>query len=228
MTVKPLIAILALASITILLGCGRTATSTSAEDGSAKPATHQSKQAHEADTQQTRTPASSVLPSSHPIYKKWRHTIETAVLSPDAKWIALYDGMGVFLTDDQGKHVRKLPITLFQKLANEEVSVNFAFRPDSKRIAILTTLNYGEPMGAFIERLWTADVATGKPRLLSKWEDRIQGSSPVTAERKIEGWTKDGSAIAIIGTVYSGEEMPVDAQRTGTQRTVIKDSSPSG
>lgn len=225
MTLKPLIVILALASMTILLGCGRTATSTSAEGGSAKPATHQSKQTqNQADTQETIAPASSVLPLSHPIYKKWQHTIETAVLSPDGNGIALYDGTGVFLTDSQGKHVRKVPITLFQKLANEEVSVALAFRPDSKRIAILTTLNYGEPMGAFIERLWTADVARGKPRLLSKWEDRIQGSSPVTAERKIEGWTKDGRAIAIIGTVYSGEEMPVDAQKVGTQRVVIKDS----
>lgn len=92
-------------------------------------------------------------------------------------------------------------------------------------VAILTRMNCREPMGAFIERFWTADVATGKTRRLSKWEDRVQGSSPVTAERKIERWTKDGSAVVVVGTVYSGEEMPVDAQKIGTQRAVAKDSS---
>ena len=144
-------------------------------------------------------------------------------MSPDSKTVAIYDGKGVFLTDIGGKHVRKIPITLFQKLANETVSVAFAFSPDSRRIAILTTLNYGEPMGAFIERVWTADVATGNSRRLSEWEDRVQGSSPVTAERKIEGWTKDGTAVIITGTVYGGEEMPIDVHKIGTKRVVLKD-----
>jgi hypothetical protein len=35
-------------------------------------------------------------------------------------------------------------------------------------VAILTTLNCREPMETFIERLRTADVATGKPRRLSE------------------------------------------------------------
>lgn len=46
----------------------------------------------------------------------------------------------------------------------------------------------------------------------------------MTAERKIEGWTKDGSVVVVVGTVNGGEEMPVDAQKIGTQRAVVKDS----
>jgi len=236
MRLRPLAATLGVIFAVLLCGCSRTATSTNTTSDSAsnehnntRIAKQHNGQTHtQVDTRQASDAESRVLPPDHPIYKRWPQAIETAALSPDGKVIAVYDGKGVFLTDAEGKHVRKIPITLFQKLANEEVSVAFAFRPDSRRIAILTTLNYGEPMGAFIERLWTADVATGKSRRLSEWEDRIQGSSPVTAERQIEGWTKDGKSIIVVGTVYGGEEMPVDAQKIGTQRVVIKDSPSSG
>lgn len=233
MRLRPLVTMLAVIFAVLLCGCSRTATNTSAESGSKHNNTRAAKQHSgqtqtQVDTEQASDAKSRVLPPDHPIYKQWPRAIETAVLSPDGKAIAVYDGKGVFLTDAGGKQVRKVPITLFQKLANEEINVAFAFRPDSKRIAVLTTLNYGEPMGAFIERLWTADVATGKSRRLSEWEDRIQGSSPVTAERQIEGWTKDGKSIVVVGTVYGGEEMPVDAQKISTQRVIIKDSQSSG
>lgn len=232
MRLGPLAAILVVIFAVLLCGCSRTATTTSTKNDSANNTTAAKQQNRQpqtqADTQQASSAESRVLPPDHPIYKRWPRAIETAVSSPDGKVIAVYDGKGVFLTDANGKHVRKVPITLFQKLANEEVNVAFAFRPDSKRIAVLTTLNYGEPMGASIERLWTADAATGKSRRLSEWEDRIQGSSPVTAERQIEGWTKDGKSIIVVGTVYGGEEMPVDARKIGTQRVIIKDSPSSG
>lgn len=231
MRLRPLAAILAAIFVVLLCGC-RTATNTSAK-GNPASSKHEAKQNNrqpqsQVDTEQASDVESRVLPPDHPIYKQWPRAIETAVVSPDGKVIAVYDGKGVFLTDVGGKQVRKAPITLFQKLANEELNVAFAFRPDGKRIAILTTLNYGEPMGAFIERLWTADVATGKSTRLSEWEDRIQGSSPVTAERQIEGWTKDGKSIIVVGAVYGGEEMPVDVQKVGTQRVTIKDLPSTG
>lgn len=236
MRLRPLAAILVVLFAVLLCGCSRTATSTNTKSDSANSEHNSTRTAKQHDGQthaqianrQASDTGSRALPTDHSIHKRWPRAIETAVLSRDGKVIAVYDGRGVFLTDTNGKHVRKVPITLFQKLANEEVSVAFAFRPDSKRVAVLTTLNYGEPMGAFIERLWTADVATGKSRRLSEWEDRIQGSSPVTAERQIEGWTGNGKSIIVVGTVYGGEEMPVDAQKIGTQRLVIEDSLSSG
>lgn len=80
-----------------------------------------------------------------------------------------------------------------------------------------------EPMGAFIERLWAADVASSRSRRLAEWVDRVQGSAPVTAERHIDGWTKDGKAVTIVGVVYGGEEMPTDARKIGTKRVIVKD-----
>jgi len=167
--------------------------------------------------QQATSAANRILLPGHP------RSIESGVLSPNRKTIAIYDGTGVFLTDGAGKHVRRARIPLFENLANEHVSVAFAFRPDSRRIAVLTTLVYGEPMGAFIERLWTVDVATGRYRRLSEWADRVQGSAPVTAEREIEGWTRDGRAVIVTGTVFAGAEMPVDAHKVGTQRVIVRD-----
>jgi len=166
--------------------------------------------------------ARSLLPS-HPLRKKWRRPIESAAFSRDRKTAALYDGAGVYLIDAQGRRIRRIRIILFEKLANEQLIVSFAFRPDSRRVAILTTLVYGEPMGAFIERLWTADVATGRARRLCAWADRVQGPGPITAERKLEGWTADKRSIIVSGVVFDGVEMPTDARRVGKERVVIKD-----
>lgn len=163
------------------------------------------------------------LPADHPLRKKWPQEIQSAVISPDRTTVAFFDGSNVYLTNPQGRRVRKLPITLLENLANEQLTVSFAFRKDSRRIAILTSLVYGEPMGAFIERLWTADTATGRTRKLSEWADRVQGPGPIVAERALEGWTSDGKSVVITGVIYDGLEMPSDAREVGTKRIIVKD-----
>lgn len=162
------------------------------------------------------------LPSDHPLRGKWPRSILTAVISPNGKSIAVHDDTGIFLTNQEGGSARKVRVTLLENLANEQVAVFFAFRPDSRRVAILTRLSYGEPMGAFIERLWTADVATGCSRRLSEWSDRFQGSGPIVAERNVEGWTPDGRSIVVSGVIYEGD-MPAEMHRTGSKRAVIRD-----
>ena len=163
-----------------------------------------------------------ILPPDHPLRGKWPRPVLTGVLSPDGKTVAIHDDAGIFLTDQKGGNVRRVKITLLEKLANEQVAVLFAFRPDSRRVAILTRLSYGEPMGAFIERLWTADVATGCSRRLSEWSDRFQGSGPIVAERSIEGWTRDGKSIVVSAVIYEGD-MPAEMHRIGTKRAVVRD-----
>lgn len=163
-----------------------------------------------------------ILPPDHSLREKWPRSILTAVVSTNGKTVAIHDDAGVFLTDQKGGNVRRVKITLLEKLANEQVTVFFAFGPDSRRVAILTRLSYGEPMGAFIERLWTADVATGCSRRLSEWSDRFQGSGPIVAERSIEGWTPDGKSIVVSGVIYEGD-MPAEMHRTGSKRAVIRD-----
>lgn len=119
--------------------------------------------------------------------------------------------------------MRRLRVFLPDEIANTEIMVSFVFRLDNRRVAILTTQIGGEPIGYTVERLWTADVASGRVRQLKKWEYRVQGSSPVTADRKIERWATDNKAVIITGTVYEGKEMPTDAHKIGTERVVVKD-----
>lgn len=163
-----------------------------------------------------------ILASDHPLREKWSRPIVAAVLSPDGKAVAIHDAAGVFLTDQKGGSVRKVRVTLLENLVNEQIAVSLAFRPDSRRVAILTRLSYGEPMGAFIERLWTADVATGCSRCLSEWSGRFQGSGPIVAERRVDGWTSHGKSIAVSGVIYEGD-MPAEMRRAGTKQVVIKD-----
>ena len=164
------------------------------------------------------------LPGDHALHKAWPRAIETAALSSDGKTVTIYDGTGVFLTDPRGKTVRRVRVILRENLASEHLLVSFAFSPNDRRVAILTTLIYGEPLGAFIERLWTADVATGRCRHLSEWADRVQASGRVTAERRIEGWTEDGKSVIIHGVVYEGIEMPIDARVAGAEWVVVEDT----
>jgi hypothetical protein len=58
---------------------------------------------------------------------------------------------------------------------------------------------------------------------LKKWEYRVQGSSLLTADRKIERWATDSKAVIITGTIYEGKEMPTDAHKVGIERVVVKD-----
>ncbi len=163
-----------------------------------------------------------ILPSEHPLREKWRRPILAAVLSPDGKTVAIHDGDGVFLTDQYGGSVRKVRVTLLENLANEQVMVSLAFRRDGRRLAVLTRLMYGEPMGAYTERLWTADVATGCSRRLSEWSDRFQGSGPVVAERRVDDWASDGKSLTVAGVIYEGD-MPAEMHRTGVRKIVIQD-----
>jgi hypothetical protein len=166
--------------------------------------------------------AGQVLPPDHPVRERWPRSILTAVLSPDGKTVAIHDDTGVSLVDPSGRNTRRAKVTLLENVANEQVAVFFAFRPDSRRVAILARLTYGEPMGAFIERLWTADVATGCSRRLSEWSDRFQGSGPIVGDRRIEGWTPDGKSVIVTGVVYVGE-MPGEMRQAGTKQVVIRD-----
>jgi hypothetical protein len=163
------------------------------------------------------------LTLNDPLQRNWPIGIETAVLSPDGKTVAFYDTHGVYLSDRRGRHAHKLRMKLHENLANETLNTSFFFRPDGKRVAILTTLDYGEPLGAFIERLWTADTTTGRVRKLHEWMDRVQGPGPITAERKLGGWSSNGRSVLIVGTVYNGAEMPIDAREVGKERVSIKD-----
>lgn len=164
------------------------------------------------------------LPDNHRLRRKWPREIASATVSPDGKTVALYDYDGVYLTDTHAKRLRKLHISpLLQNFASEHLVVWFQFRPDSRRVAILTTLVFGEPQGAYIERLWTADVATGRVRRLAAWGDRVQGQGPQTGERSLKRWSLDGKSVILTGVIYDGVDMPSDAKRVGTERIVVKD-----
>lgn len=162
------------------------------------------------------------LPSDHPIRKSWPRSILTGVISADGRTVAIHDSRGVFLTDQEGRSVRRVSITLLENLVNEEVTVSFVFRCDSRRLAILTRLSYGEPMASFMERLWTADAIRGRSRCLKEWSDMFQGPGPVIAERQIEDWTPDGKSIIVRGIIYVGD-MPSEMHSAGTERSVIED-----
>lgn len=180
--------------------------------------------ADDADVEAADAAVASGLSPKHVIYKRWPRPIQSAILSPDEKTIALYDGQGFFLTDTCGKSVRRLRIRVYRNLASEQLTVSFRFRPDSRRVAILTAVLYGEPVGAFIETLWTADTATGRLRRLREWSGRIQGAGPITAERKLEGWSKDGRTVVVSGIIYDGLEMPSDAREAGVERVAVRDT----
>lgn len=159
---------------------------------------------------------------SHALRKRWPNIVSAAV-SPNGKSVAVFDGSRVYLTDSIGKKARRLHVLLREEIANTEALVSIVFRRDNRRVAVLTTQIGGEPIGYTVERLWTADLASGRVRQLRKWEYRVQGSSPVTADRKIEKWATNNKAIIITGTVYEGKEMPTDAHKVGTERVVVKD-----
>jgi len=153
-------------------------------------------------------------PLSRTLRKEWPDIVSAAV-SRNRKSVAFFDGSGVYLTDSAGRNVHRLHVLLREEMASEEVLVSFAFRRDNRRVAILTTQIGGEPIGYTVERLWTADVVSGHVRQLKKWDYRVQGSSPVTADRKIERWATDGKAVIVTGTIYEGKEMPTDLTRLG-------------
>ena len=162
------------------------------------------------------------LPPDHPLREKWARPILSAVISPDGKTVALHDNSGVYLTDGSGAHIRKVDITLLENLANDQVTVFFVFRPDGRRVAVLTRLSYGEPMGEFIERLWTVDAAGGLARQLSEWSDWFRWPGPIVGNRRIEGWTPDGKSVIVMGTIYTGD-MPAEMRPSGTKRVAIRD-----
>jgi len=160
---------------------------------------------------------------SRTLRRTWPHILSAAV-SRDGKHVALYTGSRVYLTNAQGQKARRLRVLLPEEIVNQETLVSFTFRPDNRRVAIMTTVIGGEPIGFTIERLWTAGVASGHLRQLRKWEYRVQGPDPVTADRKIAGWTKDNKAVIITGTIYRGEDMPSDARAAGVQRVRVNDA----
>lgn len=165
----------------------------------------------------------SELPADAPLLTKWHREVPSAWVSPNRAVVALYDRKAVYLTDLRGRRIRRIPVTLYEDLANEIVSVYFAFRPDSRRVAVFTSLDYGEPIGAKVDRLWTVDTVTGKRRRLQEWEYRIQGPGPQVGDYELAGWTADGRAVVLNATVYDGEEMPIDQQAVGSQRIVVQD-----
>lgn len=160
----------------------------------------------------------------HAIRKKWPN-LESGLLSPDGKTAAVYDGKAIYLTDSRGGNARKVQIKLVDKVVSPHWSVSFCFRPDSQRVAILTTLVYGEPLGAYAERLYTADVARLQAVRIAAWDGRVQGRGPQTAEREIEGWSPDGMSVRIRGAVYDGEDMPSDAGQIGIEHMLVKDTA---
>jgi len=155
--------------------------------------------------------------------KKWPG-IAFAAISHNKKTVVFYDGKTIRLTDVQGRHPRKLALQLSWDFANAMITdIFFSFRSDDKRLAVLVTLVGGEPMGATSERLWTADVATGRVRHLTDWGYRIQGRGPQVGDRQIRGWSADGKSVIVSGTVYNGLEMPIDQKKTGTRTVLVKD-----
>jgi hypothetical protein len=154
---------------------------------------------------------------------KWLRYMQ-ATFSPDRKTVAVFDGKKIFLSNPERRNIRYIRIKLLEGAANEILSASFKFRHDGKRLAVLTTLQYGEPLVCTDEKLLSVDVSTGRYRILKEWEYDMLGRGPVTADRKLLKWSADGKSIVLIGTVYNGIEMPSDAKVIGTKVITVKDT----
>ncbi len=57
-----------------------------------------------------------------------------------------------------------------------------------------------------------------------KWEYRVQGPGPVTADRKIKGWTFNGKSVIVSGDIYRGADMPAEAEKVGAKAVIVRDA----
>lgn len=155
--------------------------------------------------------------------KRWPGIVFASV-SHNHKTVVFYDSSALRLTDAQGRHPRELAVQLSWDFANAMITdMSFSFKPDNTRVAVLVTMIGGEPMGATWERLYTADVASGRVRLLTEWGYRIMGHGPKTGDREVRGWSADGKSVVVSGNVYGGQEMPIDQEMVGTETVLVND-----
>ena len=135
------------------------------------------------------------------------------VVSPDGKWIAFYSARSghqdIWLVPSDGS----APSKQLTQAANAEDDPRFApaWSPDSKQIAYISN-----KADYWHDDVWVIDVASGKPRQLSK--SLMAASTPA--------WSPDGKSIALLGTAKKGywyEDLQdiwiIDALK-GTERTV--------
>jgi hypothetical protein len=139
---------------------------------------------------------------------RWPRELLDEAPSPDAKYLAIWDAKGVYLTDSRGKHAVRLRVTQEIGLANQSFKVSFAFNPQSSRLAILTTCGYGEPGISELDRLYWLSVARPKTRRIAEWHEAVQGTGVAILGRELLGWSPDGDSIRMQAKVWEGEDMP--------------------
>ena len=135
------------------------------------------------------------------------------IVSPDGKWIAFYSARSghqdIWIVPSDGSAASKQ----LTQAANAEDDPRFApaWSPDSKQIAYISN-----KADYWHDDVWVIDVASGKPRQLSK--SLMAASTPV--------WSPDGKSVALLGTAKKGywyEDLQdiwvIDALK-GTERTV--------
>ena len=135
------------------------------------------------------------------------------VVSPDGKWIAFYSARSksqdIWIVPSDGS----APAKQLTQAANAEDDPRFApaWSPDSKQIAYVSN-----KADYWNDDVWVIDVASGKPRQLSK--SLMAASTPV--------WSPDGKSVALLGTAKKGywyEDLQdiwvIDAVK-GAERTV--------
>jgi hypothetical protein len=153
------------------------------------------------------------LAEDDPVLKHWPMDVEAAVLSPDHRKLALYDGKGMYLTDRHGRNRKRLymPPGLSQDMS-DLTGISYAFDATGRWLAILSHTPWGEPHVCYTENLWKVNTRTLNILILARWEDCTQGTGPVVAYRRIDGWTTDGRLIVVSGEVWRSEtgDLPSD------------------
>lgn len=139
---------------------------------------------------------------------KWPRPVLGKALSPDGKSLALWDAKGIYLTKPPGKRPVRLRIQREPGIANESFNVTFRYNRQSTRLAVLTQLSGGEPIGFENVRLYWVDVRRPKTHKMADWAERIQGNGVAIVGRELVGWSVDGNSIRMQADAWEGEGMP--------------------
>lgn len=120
--------------------------------------------------------------------------LRAANLSPDGRRVAFADaGGGCYLCSRSGTGKRRLALPAPQG----SYQAMLAFSPDGARLALLATTTSAGLYATIGERLWVADAATARPRLLAQWETTLGNTPGVDSTHALLGWAADRRGLLV-------------------------------